>query len=261
MRVLIAGLLATTLASAALAADEGACYVASTPVHADFALAQVAAAIAHKELTVVVIGSASSSLPGAEGATKAYPARLEETLKRRLPGVAVKVVAHTKARETAAEMSKSLQQVLVDDRPNLVVWQAGTVDAMLGIDPEEFQHALDQGVETLRDGKADAILMNMQYSPRTDSMIALGSYVDAMRLVALQREVPLFDRLAVMKNWNEMGVFDFYSANKRMDFAEKVHDCIGRLLGRLVVEGADLSQSVNTGSGPRTDTNNNRDTH
>ena len=102
--------------------------------------------------------------------------------------------------------------------------------------------------------------MNMQYSPRTDSMIALGSYVDAMRFVALQREVPLFDRLGVMKNWNEMGVFDFYSANKRIDFAEKVHDCIGRLLGRLVVEGADLSQSVNTGSGPP-ELNNNRDTH
>src|SRR5262249_6369801 len=177
-------------------------------------------------LTVVVLGSASSSLPGVDGAAKAYPARLEESLKRRLNGVAVRVVAHTKARDTAAEMAKTLQQVLVDDKPDLVVWQTGTVAAMLGVDPDDFQHALDQGVETLRGAKADAILMNMQYSPRTDSMIALGSYVDAMRFVALQREVPLFDRLAVMKNWNEMGVFDFYSANKRIDFAEKVHDCI-----------------------------------
>jgi hypothetical protein len=249
MRVLIAGLLATTLASAALAGDEGACFDASTPVHSDFALPQVAAAIARKQLIVAAIGSASSTLPGPEGAAKAYPARLEESLKRRLPGVAVKVIAHAKARETAAEMVKSLHQVLVDDKPDLVIWQTGTVDAMLGIDPDDFQHALDEGVEALRDGKADAIFMNMQYSPRTDSMIALGSYVDAMRFVALQREVPLFDRLAIMKNWNEMGVFDFYSANKRIEFAERVHDCLGRLLGRLVGEGVDLAQAVNTGSG------------
>jgi hypothetical protein len=93
------------------------------------------------------------------------------------------------------------------------------------------------------------VFMNMQYSPRTDSMIALTSYVEAMRIVALQREVPLFDRLAVMKTWNEMGVFDLYSATKKIDVAEKVHDCIGRLLGRLIVEGAKLAQTSNTGSG------------
>jgi hypothetical protein len=79
-------------------------------------------------------------------------------------------------------------------------------------------------------------------------MIALGSYLDAMRFVALQREVPMFDRFAVMKNWNEMGVFDLYTATKKIDVAEHVHDCIGRLLARLIVDGAALVQTVDTGS-------------
>jgi hypothetical protein len=245
MRFLAAAMIAALLAGPALAADEGACFVASSIVHADFALPHVAAAIGGKHLNVVVMGSASSTLPGVEGAAKAYPARLEESLKRRLPGVTLSVVAHTRARETAAEMAKSLQQMVVDDKPDLVIWQTGTVDAMLGIDPEAFQSALDDGLGTLQTAKADAVFMNMQYSPRTDSMIALGSYVEAMRFVALQREVPLFDRLAVMKNWNEMGVFDFYSATKRIDFAERVHDCIGRLLARLVVDSAELAAQAN----------------
>jgi hypothetical protein len=250
MKALAAGIVAATLAGPALAADEGACFVASSFVHAEFALPHVAAAIGGKHLNVVVIGSASSTLPGTEGAAKAYPARLEESLKRRLPGVAVTVVAHTKARETAAEMVTSLHPVLTDDKPDLVIWQTGTVDAMLGVDPEAFQSALDEGLGVLQSAKSDAIFMNMQYSPRTDSMIALGSYVEAMRFVALQREVPLFDRLSVMKTWNEMGVFDFYSATKRIDFAERVHDCIGRLLARLVVDSADLAaQANNNGSG------------
>src|SRR5215813_1157124 len=209
MRVLAAALMAAMLVGPALGADEGACFVASGIVHADFALPHVAAAIGAKHLNVAVVGSASSTLPGTEGAAKAYPARLEESLKRRLPTVTVKVTAHTRARETAAEMAKSLQAA-----------------------------------------KSDAMFMNMQYSPRTDSMIALGSYVEAMRFVALQREIPLFDRLAVMKNWNEMGVFDFYSTTKRIEFAERVHDCIGRLLARLVVDSADLAaQANNSGAG------------
>jgi len=250
MRVLAAALMAAMLVGPALGADEGSCFVASSFVHADFALPQVAAAIGAKHLNVAVVGSASSTLPGTEGAAKAYPARLEESLKRQLPTVTVKVTAHTRARETAAEMAKSLQQVLAEDKPDLVIWQTGTVDAMMGVDPDVFQAALDEGLETLHAAKSDAMFMNMQYSPRTDSMIALGSYVEAMRFVALQREIPLFDRLAVMKNWNEMGVFDFYSTTKRIEFAERVHDCIGRLLARLVVDSADLAaQANNSGAG------------
>jgi hypothetical protein len=249
MRALIAGLFAAALAGPALAADESACYVAGHLVHADFALPLAAAAIHDKHLTVAILGSASSSLPGAEGAAKAYPARLEESLRRRLVGTAVKVVSHTKARDTASEMEKSLDQLLVDDKPDVVIWQTGTVDAMLGVDPDVFRSALDEGLNVLHAGKADVVFMNMQYSPRTDSMIALGSYLEAMRFVALQREVPLFDRLAVMKNWNEMGVFDLYTATKKIDVAERVHDCIGRLLGRLIVDGASLAQASDTGAG------------
>lgn len=249
MRALIAGLCVAVLAGPVVAAEEGACYVAGSLVHADFALPRTVAAIEAKHVSVVVIGSASSTLPGAEGVAKAYPARLQESLTRRLPGVTVNVVAHTKARETAAEMVKTLRQVVNDEKPDLVVWQTGTVDAMLGVDPDDFQTALGFGLDALRAGKADGMFVNMQYSPRTDSMISLGAYVDAMRFVALQREIPLFDRLGVMKDWNEMGVFDLSTATKKIDVAEKVHDCIGRMLARLVVDGAMLAKTGNTGVG------------
>jgi hypothetical protein len=255
MKVLMAAAMAATLATATLAtaclaADEGACFVASNLVQADFALPHAAAAIAEKRLNVAVIGSASSTLPpAAGGAAKAYPARLEASLMRRLPGVAVKVAAHTQTRETAAEMVKTLQKVLKDEKPDLVVWQTGTVDAMLGVDPDQFQTALGEGLDALRAGKADTIFMNMQYSPRTDSMVAMGAYIDAMRFIALQREILLFDRLGVMNAWNEMNVFDLSAATKKNDVAERVHDCIGRLLSRLIVDGAKLGQASNTGAG------------
>ena len=248
--VVMTATLAATLATPSFAADEGGCFVAGNLVQADFALPHAAAAIAAKHLNVVVLGSASSSLPGASGATNAYPARLEASLTRRLPGVAVKVVSHTKARETAADMVKTLRQALQDEKPDLVVWQTGTVDAMLGVDPDQFQGALAEGLDALRDNKSDAVFMNMQYSPRTDSMIAMGAYVEAMRFIAVQREILLFDRLAVMNDWNEMGVFDLSAATKKIDVAEQVHDCIGRLLSRLIVDGANLAKASNMGAGP-----------
>jgi signal transduction histidine kinase len=85
------------------------------------------------------------------------------------------------------------------------------------------------------------ILVNMQYSPRTETMIAVQAYADAMHSVAQQQDVPLFDRLAAMKHWNENGTFDL-SSRDRSRLAETVHDCLGRALAALIVESGSLDR-------------------
>jgi hypothetical protein len=119
-----------------------------------------------------------------------------------------------------------------------MVWQTGTVDAMKSIDTDQFSAALESGINIARSAGADVVLINAQYSPRTESMIALGTYAENMRWVALQQEVPLFDRFSIMRLWGDLGTFDLYSATKKLDIAERVHDCIGRLLADLVIEVA-----------------------
>ena len=65
-----------------------------------------------------------------------------------------------------------------------------------------------------RPAGADVILMNMQYSPRTESMIA-SRPMSRTCVVARDREVPFFDRLAIMRHWSETGAFDLYAATKK----------------------------------------------
>jgi len=145
-------------------------------------------------------------------------------------------------------MVKALPAALAASKPVLLVWQTGTVDAMLGVDPDLFSQSLDKGIKIARSAGADVVLINAQYSPRTESMIALGTYVDDMRWVALQQEVPLFDRFSIMKLWGELGTFDLYSATKKLDIAERVHDCIGRLLADMVVSAAKPEEQPTNGS-------------
>src|SRR5262249_14172803 len=139
-----------------------------------------------KKLTIAVVGTGSSILAGPEGPRSAYPARLEAVLKAKLPSVEVKVVSLVWTRMTAEDMGRGLEKMLIDEKPDLVIWQTGTFDAIRRVDPDEFKAALDEGVETLHKGGADVILMNMQYSPRTDIMVSLGPYADDMRVVAQQ---------------------------------------------------------------------------
>ncbi len=194
----------------------------------------------HKRLTILVIGSGSSQMPGADGAGKAYPGRLEEVLRQRYPHVDVKVVAVAKSRQTAADMAQALEKTLLDRKPDLVIWQTGTVDAIRGVDPESFRASLDDGIDHIVDAGADVILMNMQYSPRTETLISLSNYADIMRVVARDRDVPLFDRLEIMRHWNDNGNFDLSLATKDLATAYKVHDCLGRALASLIAEAGNL---------------------
>jgi hypothetical protein len=187
------------------------------------------------------VGTGSSALPGPDGENFAYPARLQAALLQLLPGNDIKVVAHVQARQTTAEMAGDLKQILAAEKPALVVWQAGTFDAVSGIDPEEFKISLAEGVDTINTGGADVDLMNMQYSPRTESMLGVATYADIMRWVAQEHGTLLFDRLAIMRFWNDQGTFDLYAATKKYDMARKVHDCIGRALASQIVTAAHLT--------------------
>lgn len=223
---------------AACAVAGEACDVAAHLVHVDAELPRVAAAISKsKSLTVVVAGTTSSTLPGAGGQALAYPARLEAALQKKLPGVAVKVISMAKPRQTAAEMAEGFPKVLRDEKPALVIWQTGTADAMKGVGPEAFQGTLEAAVDRLQQGGADVVFMNMQYSPRTDAVISTAAYADAIRWVALEHAVNVFDRQGIMRQWSELGTFDLLAPTKTLDTAAKVHDCIGRMLADLIVEG------------------------
>ena len=225
--------------AAALPAE---CRIAENMIEPNFALRQVTRALAAKHLDILVLGAGSSLLPGTNGSKDAYPARLQHALAERLPGIEVKLTTDVKAKRTAAEMVKAMPQTLSLAKPALVVWQTGTVDAMQGMDPEQFSQTLDRGVNIARSAGADVVFINPQYSPRTESMIALGTYAENMRWVALQHEVPLFDRFAIMKLWADTGTFDLSSDTKKLDIAEHVHDCIGRLLAELVITEAKPSE-------------------
>ena len=204
-------------------------------------LKKVTAAVnGDKRLTIVVVGTGSSILAGPDGPMSAYPARLEAALARRLPGVAVKVVTLVRSRQTTEDLARGMTKMLAEEKPNLVIWQTGTVDAIRRIDPDAFRDALSQGLDELHKGGADAVLMNMQYSPRTESMIALGPFVDTLRVVAQQHEVPVFDRFNIMRHWSETGAFDLYAAGKDNVLAHRVHDCIGRGIATLIIDAAHL---------------------
>jgi GDSL-like Lipase/Acylhydrolase family len=250
MTVIIAVLATFAFVTGAAAAEPAQeCDVPESLIPAQSDLTHVSSEIKFRHrLNISVVGSKSSALSGPDGARFSYPAQLEEALRQRLPGNEIKVTAHIPSGQTTAEMAAGLPKILSDDRPELVIWQAGTVDALRGVEPEDFHTSLDQGLDAIAAAGADVIMMNMQYSPRTESMLGVTPFADVMRWVAEQRGVVLFDRLAIMHYWSDEGTFDLYAATSGYAMAQRVHECIGRALASQIINaahfGADKMQTT-----------------
>ena len=215
------------------------CDVPDYLLASDSSLPKVAEAVkAGRPLDILVVGSRSSTIGASEAS--AYPARLQAMLKQKLPQVAVNISLDIEPAKTAEEIAASFVKLMEDKRPTLVIWQTGTVDAMRSVDPDDFRGAIDDGVAALQNAGSDVILMNLQYSPRTESMISAPPYLDNLRVVAQQHDVPLFDRFAIMRQWNDSGDFDLFAASHGLDLAKRVHECLGRALSTFVVSAAHI---------------------
>jgi hypothetical protein len=237
MKALVAGLVGLVAwAGPVVAQAPPDCGSAEDAIGAVFPMPRAAKEMASSgQIRVLVMGAGSSTLPGPDGPKYAYPARLQPALARRLSGITVSVATDVTARRTAADMAGGLKAALATAKASVLVWQTGTTDAMRNVNPEDFSAALDRGIDIAHAAGADVIFMNMQHSPRTESMIAVAHYAEAMRWVALQREVSLFDRFSLMKTWSELGKFRLRHAPNKLDTARRVHDCIADLLGELLV--------------------------
>ena len=196
-----------------------------------------AAAKRDGKLNILVIGSRSAVI-GLSDQSAAFHSRLQSYLTEKLPGIAVNVALELQVKKTAEELAPTLGKLVEDRKPDLVIWQTGTVDAMRQVDGDDFRNALDDGVAAMQKAGTDVILMNLQYSPRTESMISGSAYLDNMRVVAQQHDIQLFDRFAIMRQWNENGDFDLFNPAPGMELAKRVHDCLGRALSAFVIETA-----------------------
>ena len=235
---LLAGLAATGSARAEDAAPQ-ACEVPPYLLSTESTLPKVAEAIKNaRPLTVLVVGSRSSTILSSE--TSAYPAKLQAALKEKLPSIPINLSVELQNGKTAEEVDANLVKLVEAKRPTLVIWQTGTVDAMRSVDPDDFRSAIDNGVAALQNAGADVVLLNLQYSPRTETMISAPPYLDNMKVVAQQHSVPLFDRFAIMRHWNDAGDFDLFSTFHGVDMAKRVHACLGRALSKFVLDAARL---------------------
>jgi hypothetical protein len=242
----IATLVAFVAITSAAHATDSSCFVPSFVVEPGAPLKRVADAVKNDRKLSVVLFSGSPSQTGGTKGRRSYPAYLESALRERLPGVDVKIEVRAKTRQATEELVPLLPAALDELKPTLVVWQAGTVETLRQSDPEAFGQSLRQGLATIGKSETDTVLVNMQYSPRTDRLVDYSAYLGEIRDSSDAANVPLFDRYEIMRYWNVAGNFDL-SSLRDDGLYEKIHVCIGTLLAEFILRGAGLRDAKGFG--------------
>jgi hypothetical protein len=235
---LVIGLVGTA-ASPAGSAD--ACDVPPDLVTPTDLLPNLAQRIASRQpIKIIAIGSASTKGVGLTSPQAAYPERLKAELSRRLPGIPITVINLGATREAAQQMAHRFKTEVIPEKPTLVIWQTGTVDAVRSVMVDDFGQAVAHGIDKLRAAGSDVVLMNLQYSWRMAIAMNDQPYNDVMATIGEARDAPLFDRYRIMKYWIDNGLFDFDNAPEaeRPARADAAHACLGRLLAEFVLIGA-----------------------
>ena len=192
--------------------------------------------VARDEVRIVALGG-GGTLGRAVPQGQAYPDRLAAWLQYGMPATRWLVLNKGVVGDSTLAMVKRIMGEILDLRPSLVLWETGTHEAAVGGNVEAFGEAVQSGIEALRAAKIDLVLIDMQYSPRTSSLINFDPYLNALREVADQNDVPVFDRYQLMHAWTDTGLIDFHTRDqaKRAEATRRIYDCVAAGLAQMIL--------------------------
>jgi hypothetical protein len=234
----LAGAVAATLAMPPAGRAEGnGCEVPPELLEISVKLPHLAARLhAREPVNIVAIGGASTNGAAAGAPDLAYPHRLQLALAAFYPDVPISVINKGVPRQTAQQMVERFPTDVIAENPILVVWEAGISDAVRGVEIDDLAAALQAGIDEVKNRAIDIILVDMQFSRRTSTVIDFEQYLDTIHRIGDLNEVYVFPRFAMMRYWSEQNMFnvDEVAAEERARLAAKIYECIGRSLAHAI---------------------------
>ena len=158
-------------------------------------------------LKIVAFGSSSTQGVGASGPAAAYPAQLETMLRATLSGDTwVDVLNRGIGGEDVDDMMRRFDRDVLAPRPDLVIWQTGSNDALRHVPLARFEAATRAGIAALRRAGIAVVLMEPQWCPKLEATGAIDGFRGAVRAIGAATGVPVIRRSDLMHEWVGSGL-------------------------------------------------------
>lgn len=245
------GLTLTSLLLAPSAAQAGGCTAPVELIKLGAPLPKLMASVKTGEpLTIVALGSSSTSGAGASSRAFSYPARLEKELRTAWPKNDVRVINAGVGGQLAVHMVARIDKDVLSRKPQLVIWQTGVNDAIKGVPLEKFTALLRQGMDRFRQAGVDVVLIDQQYYPRFKKLKDGPLYLAAIRDVAGQYGVPVVQRFRIMQHLIDSAQFTTATmlSPDQFHLNDSSYGCLGHLLAESLRSAATASAAAIAGT-------------
>ena len=192
---------------------------------------------ANRAVKVLAIGSSSTVGVGASSQAATYVAKLETSLEGTLKGLDFEVIGRGQSGEEAEGAAARMKREVEEAKPDLVVWQVGTNDALRHVHLDSFKQCLKTTLAWLKDQRIDAVLVDPQYGDALAKDEHYEGVVGAIAEVARERGVLLVDRFEAMRELARQNGDRFYLAPDNLHLNDTGHRCTAEQLARSIVAG------------------------
>jgi len=185
-----------------------------------------------KAVTVVALGSSSTTGFGT-GSGGAFPDVMKRELVRLRPSARIELINSGRIMDNIPGNVGRLESDVLNHKPDLVVWQLGSNDAVWRGIGGDVKKMITDAVKRLKAANADIVLVDLQYAPLvlvSDRHVRMEKIIAE---VAREQNIGLFPRFVLMKRAVDGGVKGLVWWDGLHNSAEG-HKCIGVALAQMI---------------------------
>ena len=197
-------------------------------------LPNVAAVLAkRKTLRILAMGAA----PGLGRRDGGYTELIESMLEHALKDVDVVMINRGVSGELAANAAFRMKNEVALDRPDLVLWQVGTNDALAYVDANEFAATVKDQIRWLKAHHVDLVLVGLQFAKEMLRDEHYKRIRDTLREVAAEENVIVirfYEAMQIINQASKRGAEPVAAAFER---DEAGYNCLAEYVARAITLG------------------------
>jgi acyl-CoA thioesterase I len=187
-------------------------------------------------IKIVAFGSSSTAGTGASSPKASYPNQFQAELQHLFPHSKITVVNKGVPGEDVREMMQRFQRDVLNEHPDLLIWQTGTNSALHHNKVSTYAGKLGHGLDQAEAAGIDVMLMTPQFSPRFEAVPNHQEFIDHIQAIAAVRHLPVLRRYTIMKYWLSSGAMTEAEmvSTDGLHQTDRSYHCLGVVAAEMV---------------------------
>ena len=195
-----------------------------------------------KVIKILAIGASASG--GREANDNSYYGMIEAVLEKTIPGLDVKIVNKGISGELASDAAERLRTQVALVKPDLVLWQLGTHDALRQVPVDEFSATVTETLTWLKQHNVDVVLVGLHYLRRLATDPHYQAIRGALSRIADEHKVLRIGRYEAMQVIEQSRTRNDKSPPNEFSLTEAGYSCLAEYVVRAVTSGVFARNAV-----------------